>query len=442
MKYENKSVVPAIYTPTSTTEGNPLLEAMPPLLDKAALFQKMSAPLEMPDTDGMSPEERRNTLALLHSFFQPMDYMYTIYDRLYRAMETTYTNQTMLETVRHICAVQDGVKLPFATQSDSGAILGVPGIGKTSTIRRCLNVIPQVIAHEHYRDQPFFAKQILWLFVECPSDCSIKTLIYNIIDAVDRAIGSNYFDRITQVRSMSVSTLTTQIKIICLNHHIGVIALDEIQNVVTTATRDKQMKPLIRFLVELTNASSTAIWLIGTPVAENVFLSEEHLKRRTRGIRLLPMKPGGVYQKFLEELWQYQFTQEQAELTEKLANLLYDRSGGIPAYLIQLFQESQSQALLNGQPCISHKLINDTAELFSIQVPKRYLQGTSISDFSVTGSQPMMYDTDETQSREYAVRRGRKPTMRDGNDLIMLEKGNVPLFSVLQKLDMVEVMPC
>lgn len=442
MKYENKSVVPAVYTPTPGTEGNPLLEAMPPILDKAVLFQRITVPLEMPDTSDMSPMERKNALTLLHSFFQPMDYMYVIYERLYRAIGTTYINQTMIETVRHICAVRNGDMQSFATQADSGAILGVPGIGKTSTIRRCLNAIPQVIEHDRYRDQTFFSKQILWLFVECPSDCSIKTLIYNILDAVDQAIGSSYFERMTKVRSMSVSALTTHVKIICLNHHIGVIALDEIQNVVTTAKRDKQIKPLIRFLVELTNTSGTAIWMIGTPIAENVFLSEEHLKRRTRGIRLLPMKPDGAYRKFLEELWQYQFTQEKAELTERFANLLYDRSGGIPAYIIQLFQESQSQALLNGQPCINHKLINETAELFSIQVPKRYLQGTSISDFVVVDSQPEVYDTEETQSREYAVRRGRKPSIRDSNDIIQLETGSVPLFDALKKLDMVEVVPC
>lgn len=442
MKYEDKQMVPAVYTPTSETEGNPLLEAMPPILDKAALFQKMTVPLVMPEVSDMSPEERRNALALLHSFFQPMDYMYTLYDRLYRAIETTYTNQTMIETVRHICAIRNDSKMTFATQSDSGSILGVPGIGKTSTIRRCLSAFPQVIAHERYHDQPFFSKQILWLFVECPSDCSIKTLVYNIIDALDRAIGSNYFEFITKVRTISVSALATHVKIICLRQHIGVIVLDEIQNVVTTATRDRQIKPLIRFLVELTNASSTAIWMIGTPIAENVFLSEEHLKRRTRGIRLLPMKPDGVYRKFLEELWQYQFTQGKAELTDKLSNFIYDRSGGIPAYIIQLFQESQSQALLNGRPCINHKLINETAELFAIQVPKRYLQGTSISDFVVVDSQPEVYDTEETHPREYAVRRGRKPTMRDRDDIIQLGKGSVPLLDALEKFDMVEVVLC
>jgi len=79
MKYEDKQTVTAVYTPTPEAEGNPLLEAMPNLLDKAKLFQKMTVPLEMPDIRDMNPKERKNALTLLHSFFQPMDYMYYIY---------------------------------------------------------------------------------------------------------------------------------------------------------------------------------------------------------------------------------------------------------------------------------------------------------------------------------------------------------------------------
>ena len=57
------------------------------------------------------------------------------------------------------------------------------------------------------------------------------------------------------------------------------------------------------------------------------------MKRRTRGIRLLPLKPDGAYHSFLEQLWPYQLTPSSAPLTEKMANKLYDHSAGIPAYI-------------------------------------------------------------------------------------------------------------
>ena len=74
-----------------------------------------------------------------------------------------------------------------------------------------------------------------------------------------------------------------------------------------------------------------------------MFQSEEYLRRRTRGPRLVPFKPDGAYRVFLEALWPYQYTPEQAVLTDRLANQIYDYSGGIPAYISKLLEEAQAQ---------------------------------------------------------------------------------------------------
>lgn len=140
---------------------------------------------------------------------------------------------------------------------------------------------------------------------------------------------------------------------------------------------------MIKFLVELTNDTSTAVFLVGTPAAEQVFTSQEHLKRRTRGIRLLPLKPDGTYRRFLEQLWTYQFTATTAPLSEKIANKLFDFSGGIPAYIIKIFQESQVQALLYGQKHIDERNMQRAIDVLAIKVPKTYAGGIYISDFEM-----------------------------------------------------------
>lgn len=61
----------------------------------------------------------------------------------------------------------------FVAQADTGSILGVPGIEKTVTVQRSLGLLPQVIEHTEYQGHPSFCKQVLYLRVECPSDCSI-----------------------------------------------------------------------------------------------------------------------------------------------------------------------------------------------------------------------------------------------------------------------------
>ena len=137
---------------------------------------------------------------------------------------------------------------------------GVPGIGKTSTIRRCLTTMPQVIEHVEYQGQPFYCKQVLYLRIECPSDCSVKTLALNLVAALDQAIGSDYLHQLTSLRSVAASAVATQVKILCMTHHVGLILVDEIQNAVVTARRNRQVKPLIKFLVELTNDTCTGVY--------------------------------------------------------------------------------------------------------------------------------------------------------------------------------------
>ena len=53
-----------------------------------------------------------------------------------------------------------------------------------------------------------------------------------------------------------------------MTHHVGLLLVDEIQNAVETAQRNRQIKPLLKFLVELTNDTATAVYFVGTPVAE------------------------------------------------------------------------------------------------------------------------------------------------------------------------------
>lgn len=341
------------------------------------------------DLNKKTPQERRTYLTELSTWFQPMDYMYSLYDMLYRAMATTYQTKTVVESVKQLNEIYMDFRtgkertLSYSTQAYSGAVLGVPGIGKTSTIQRCLSTMPQVIVHTKYKEQPFYTKQINYLIVECPSDCSVKTLAFNILSAIDRAIGSEYFTQAAN-QSIAASAISTKLKIICMNHHIGLIVIDEIQNAIQTATRNKQTRPLIKFLVELTNETSTGICFCGTLEAEELFLKQEHLKRRTRGLRLLPLKYDMTYRKFITTLFEYQATLQKAELTEKLMKQIYDLSAGIPAYIVKIFQEAQTQAILSGKEKITYEAIKQAVSILGIEVSKVFSRGgTSISDFTV-----------------------------------------------------------
>ena len=443
-KYSVGQVAGAIYD--NGPIGNPFLAAMPEELSKDEFFEYVRSYPQLPaNLADMTSEERRQELPRLSTLFIPLDYMYVIYDLLYRAIRGTYMRRTSLMEIQNINALYGNREVgAYATQADTGSILGIPGIGKTSTVRRCLSILPQVIEHTEYQGHTCYCKQVLYLFVECPSDCSVKTLALNIMTALDGAIGSKYIESLSCLRTSSASALATQTKILCMTHHVGIILVDEIQNAVVTARKNRQVKPLIKFLVELTNDTSTGIYFVGTPLAEELFAEEEHLKRRTRGIRLLPFKPDGVYRQFLEQLWPYQLTPQQAALTNKLANKLYDWSGGIPAYIIKIFQESQVQALLHGEPAINEKTMQRAIDLLAIKVPKTYAGGTFLSDFEVElalndqGTVLQGEVAEKEVHRLYANKRGRKAAQRDQKDLLAAFKEGRDILQHLTNMGLAE----
>lgn len=424
MKYTESTYVRAIYN--ENNKLNPFLSAMPDILPRDIFFSKLcSTPTICTNIHEIDGEKRRQMLAEINNIFLPMDYMYTIYDLLYRAIISTYNSKNIIDIIRKICQLKNGENLKYTTQAISGSILGVPGVGKTSTIKRCLSLLPQVIEHVEFNDSIFYKKQILYLHIECPSDCSIKTLAYNIISAVDRAIGSEYFSVISRQSKISASALATQVKIICLNHVIGLIVVDEIQNTIRTAEKNHQIKPLIKFLVELLNDTCTSVYFVGTMEADEVFQQYDHLKRRTRGIRLLPMRPDATYRNFLSEFWRYQLVLNKSQLTDKTSNKIYDYSGGIPSYIVQIFVEAQAQAIICGIEQLNEKVVQKAVNLLCISVPKSYPMGVSLSDFDVhniSADDINIIDTPKSEPRAYANARGRKKQIRSEKDLIEILK--------------------
>jgi hypothetical protein len=430
-KYSPGHTVGAVYDGNS---GNPYLEAMPDMLSPEQFASAVASYPPIPhNLAQMSPEERRGLLPSLASLYVPMPYQYAIYDTLYRAITMTYHTADVVESTRAINAYYCGRETNYATQADSGSILGVPGCGKTATVRRCLSTMPQVIEHTEYQGQPCYCKQVMWLHVECPSDCSVKTLGFGIMSALDRAIGSKYLQSTQGLRSVSASAIAVQTKILLTNHHVGLLVVDEIQNAVLTARKTRQEKPLLRFLVELTNETMTSIYFVGTPVAEELFVSQEHLKRRTRGIRLAPFKPDGAYLDFVRKIWPYQYTAQAAPLTTSITNKLYDCSGGIPAYVIKIFAEAQAQALLQGRSCIDEKVIQRAVELLAIKVPRTYAAGTHISDFDIGLQIPEPPPEHEEIHRQYANKRGRKAAQRDDGDLLVAYQSGIDIEEQLRK---------
>ena len=153
------------------------------------------------------------------------------------------------------------------------------------------------------------------------------------------------------------------------------------------------------------------------------------------------MKPDAIYRNFLDILWAYQLTLNKTELTTKIANKLYDYSGGIPAYMVKIYTEAQTQAILSGKETIDESMIQKSVDILSLDVPKTYLRGTSISDFEIKNHENVILIETEDMTeegvvkREYANPRGRKAVPRDKYDLVCLFEKNMETDRLIYQLD-------
>ena len=143
-------------------------------------------------------------------------------------------------------------------------------------------------------------------------------------------------------------------------------------------------------------------------------------------------------------------------LTDKLANQIYDYSGGIPAYISKLLEEAQAQALMRGVSRIDHKMIAAAADYLAIQPPKELGTGTFLSDFQAPAAGSMEHLTDAPSPQEaedtpedtspvkrlYAVPRGRKAAERDERDLLVAFKAGTLRELLLSQGMVEEVVLC
>ena len=462
MKYpKDAQYVEAEYTPGTY---NPFVAALPPLCEADEFIKQIAHFPPLPEhISRMSYQERYIAIQQTQSFFYPLGYMYKIYLTLYSAMLATYQSMNYIDSVKRINALYQSRYTADGGLPVNNAILGFPGIGKTSTIQRCLSLFPQVIEHSKFNNQAIMCKQILYLRVECPSDCSVKTIAINILSSINLALGHGPYNP-GNVSRISTSAFCQNVKSLCLTYHVGFIAIDEIQNIITYAANKKQTRTLIKFLVELTNDTNTSICFIGTPAAEEFLSREEHLCRRTRGLRLLPFKYNAAYLSFTNALWQYQYTDSVVDCSAQMSKELYRLSGGIPAYMEIIFREAQIIALDSQIPHISSALLRDAAENLAIHPPEVHGQGKSISDFDFPISQKkpkLMTDSDDhvikkeippfvttvTQGNQTDTRhqihsnaipqKGRKKVQRSPYDIIELSK-NDDFIPTLRRIGLLE----
>jgi len=335
------------------------------------LIEKLTVLPEYKD-DVKTVPERLMALLDVYKIFIPTPTTIDIYNRLYLSLLNSLDKKnSLLETQLvndNFRAVRGLKRYGIIGGVESFKITGTAGVGKTSSIQRCSDVITN--SNILVSENPY--KEIIpILFVECVADGSFKSLLYSILQEVDMRLGTTYFTA-NKHQTTTVDTLLAAVSNVLINH-VALLVIDEIERV---ANDSKKGDTLINYLTQLVNQSNIAICFVGNESSNKYFEMKEYMSRRTVGLSIHKMEYNEAFYEFLNILFKYQYTLNKVELTGEFGRILYKHSNGSPSMIISLFVETQKNVILNGKEKLDTKAFETTfKENFSNMIPYLNLNG-------------------------------------------------------------------
>ncbi|WP_164985160.1 ATP-binding protein [Ammoniphilus sp. CFH 90114] len=340
--------------------GNPFIEALPPIFEEEYVALKIARyPKYQDEHRKLGKQTRLHLVQEIADYVETLPFHLRVEQRLSRLLRHGYKarNPFSPEFVRqfHIGfdklleeGVDDnGVNLAgVRSTANAFAMVGVSGQGKTTAIESSLLLYPQVIHHSQFNGQPFILKQLVWLKLNCPFDGSLKGLCINFFQAVDSVIGTKYFQKFVSNGRNSVDVLIPIMAQIASLHGLGVLVIDEIQNLSTMKSGGAEQ--MLNYFTQLINTIGVPVIAIGTFKAMKILSGSFSQARRSTGqgdVIIDRLIEGEEWSYFIERLWRYQWTAKKTALNDPLKKAMYELSQGIIDIAVKLYMLAQWEAI-------------------------------------------------------------------------------------------------
>jgi len=359
--------------------GNPLIEALPPIMTTKQIKHGLSGTIKFEPRDIFVDGTHRVHIIsqLLDDFFQPIGRHLQLESKLSIMIRQGYVGRNLGDGSLNT-HLQNGYERVMSGELDvfrfehvkstarSLSLIGCSGSGKSITLNRILATYPQVIYHEKYN-----FTQITYLKLDCPHDGSLKSLCNHFFRAIDAVLQTDY-QRKYALKRHSVETLIALMSQIANVHAIGVLVIDEIQHL--SMSRSGGVEKMLNFFVTLVNVIGLPVVMVGTPKARPIFEMDLRSARRGAGFGALLWEPMQAPKSttnpannpvkmaewiaFTDKLWQYQWLQKRDEvLSETVRQCWYDLSQGVLDIVVKLFVLAQLRAISTRTERITPQLL-------------------------------------------------------------------------------------
>ena len=331
-----------------------IIERIPPMMAGDELMDALRARPEYdPNIVYASVPNRLMAMSDIYNIYVPSEMSAQIYSKLYlgllRSLQKKGTRMALLQQLENRRAVLGADYNSVLGGCDSFTIIGESGIGKSRAVSRAISIMQgeKVVVIE----QPYL-KLLPVCVVQCPFDSSVKGMLLEILRKVDESLGSRYHESALRGR-MTTDMLIGSVSQAGLNH-IGLLIVDEIQNVVNS----KNGRNLIGALTQLINNSGISIGMVGTPESAVFFESQMYLARRSLGLQFGPMQYDDYFRDLCRTLLSYRYVGDPFDITDGMLRWLYEHCGGNVSALVSLIHDAQENAIINGSEKLDMTALN------------------------------------------------------------------------------------
>lgn len=328
-------------------QGNPFIEALPPMLDQRQLVAACTRNLTYYDgrkAMQMSTTDKMLSLLDLRNlrFFLPFQESLEIEFR--KALVASYRHRQIIKNPDLKLPVRMQNADTFVSSKTIGhvddaanpgfALIGYSGCGKSSALKMLTDRYPQVIYH-NLEGMPRIT-QIVYLPVVCLPHSNFDALYISIGKAVDDALGNlvSYYEEQLR-RTRGLGNKLNKVCELIETFSIGVIIFDEIQLINFDSTLENSYDSLLT----IHNRTKVGIGAIGTEDAYQKMFPNLRTSRRL-GMSITASTYCGNMQYFAtitKHLFRYQWFDTKVTLTQDMITLLHERTRGIVDQLISLY---------------------------------------------------------------------------------------------------------
>ena len=173
---------------------NALIDQLPKMLMGDKLIEELQEiPEYSSDIRCLDSASRLTKLSELYGLYIPSSMTMEIYSKLYlgilQSLQKKTTKLAIQQRYKNYQMLLGNKCNGIIGGSDSFTIIGCSGIGKSSAV---MNSIKVATNYQILTNESPYMEVIPCLIVQCPFDCSVKSLLLNILLQVDNVLQTEY----------------------------------------------------------------------------------------------------------------------------------------------------------------------------------------------------------------------------------------------------------